>query len=435
MKRLALCALALGLLSSIAGQAAMAPDVIYAKVSPSVFRVQTYDVDGLPLAIGTGVVIGHETLVTNCHVLAKAKRVAVKREKQSFEAKLELWDPQRDVCQIKAANLDAPAVPLGEVGRLRIGQNVYAIGNPHGLDLTMSAGLLSSIRRNDDEQVILLQTSAAISGGSSGGGLFDDNGVLIGLTTIGSVTGDAQNLNFAVPVDWIKELPQRHAKLRATPPALAVASAAEPTTQARAPSGPASPLPIERTEADTNLALRRGDEFEYTVTDRFTGTARRVVYRVDRIDGHKVVFNGGDRLESIQGKVLAIGAAIGGDMDWIAPPDGWGASDLGPGATWVLRYAARHPALGEAALDLRATVEEETMVHTEAGEFEVVHVHYTGWCNFLRYNPQRATLDVWYSPTLHRVVRFRSDLQRAGSGAYLNSSSREVAELTGIRHQ
>ena len=75
---------------------------------------------------------------------------------------------------------------------------------------------------NNQQQVVLLQTTAAISGGSSGGGLFDDNGVLIGLTTIGSVSGDAQNLNFAIPVDWVRDLPRRHARL--SKPAASAAS-------------------------------------------------------------------------------------------------------------------------------------------------------------------------------------------------------------------
>jgi serine protease Do len=222
-------ALALG--AAIAQAQALGPAEVYAKVAPSVWRVQTYDVDGLPLGLGSAVVIAQDTLVTNCHVLARAKRVAVKREKVSIDAKLELWDPQRDVCQIKAPQLDAPAVALGDASRLQVGQNVYAVGNPRGLDQTVSSGLLSSIRRNDKSQIVLLQTSAAISGGSSGGGLFDDKGALIGLTTIGSVAGDVQNLNFAVPVDWVKELPQRHARLAkpaASAPAAAAASSAAP---------------------------------------------------------------------------------------------------------------------------------------------------------------------------------------------------------------
>jgi serine protease Do len=223
---------------------ALTPPEVYAKVAPSIWRVATYDADGVPLAFGSGVVIAPETMVTNCHVLAKARRVAVRREQVTLEAKLELWDPPRDVCQIHVPKLDAPTVVLGQATTLVVGQSVFAIGNPKGLDLTMSAGLLSSIRRNDRSQIILLQTSAPISGGSSGGGLFDEQGRLIGLTTLGSVTGDAQNLNFAIPADWIRDLPARHA-LHAKPEprdtSVAVASApaatavASPTATGTAP--------------------------------------------------------------------------------------------------------------------------------------------------------------------------------------------------------
>jgi serine protease Do len=237
--------------------AAMPPNEIYAKVSPSVFRVQTYDTDGLPLGFGTGVVIAPDTLVTNCHVLGKSKRVAVKREKLSIDAKLEQWDPERDVCQIRTVSpLNAPAVALGDVERLQIGQNVYAIGNPKGLDLTMSAGLLSSIRRNDKGQVFLLQTSAPLSPGSSGGGMFDDNGVLIGLTTSGLVGSDVQNLNFAVPIDWVKELPRRHAKLVAAKAAAAASGTAVPNVTT---SVAAAPTPAPST-AVTQVCLNAGKQ-------------------------------------------------------------------------------------------------------------------------------------------------------------------------------
>ena len=182
-------------------------------MSPSVWRVVTYDADGLPLGQGSAVVVGADTLVTNCHVLSRSKRVAVRREKVSVDARLELWDAQRDLCQLRAVGLLAPAVRIAPTASVIVGENVYAIGNPRGLELTMSAGLVSSLRKNASGQVVLVQTSAAISGGSSGGGLFDDNGALVGLTTIGSVAADTQNLNFAIPADWIGELPARHARL------------------------------------------------------------------------------------------------------------------------------------------------------------------------------------------------------------------------------
>jgi len=224
---------AIGVAISLLAPAAQAltAEQVYAKVSSSVWRVTTYDGDNLPLGQGSGVVIDAEAVVTNCHVLARAKRVAVKREKESFDAKLALWDVKRDVCQLKVPGLKAPVVTLADSAKVAVGQSAYAIGNPKGLELTMSAGLVSSLRRNDAGQLILIQTSAAISGGSSGGGLFDEQGRLIGLTTMGSVSGDAQNLNFAVPSEWVRELPQRHAAAAAT--ATSAAASAPPAAPAR----------------------------------------------------------------------------------------------------------------------------------------------------------------------------------------------------------
>jgi S1-C subfamily serine protease len=206
VKRAARVAAALCLAANACAAAALTPAEVYALVSPSVWRVVTYDVDGLPLSQGSAVVVGAESLATNCHVLAKAKRVVVRHEKTSFDAKLELWDTPRDVCQLRAAGLAAAPVRIAPTASVVVGENVFAIGTPRGLELTMSAGL-----------VVLVQTSASISGGSSGGGLFDDSGALVGLTTLGSVTGDAQNLNFAIPADWIAELPDRHARLNKKP--------------------------------------------------------------------------------------------------------------------------------------------------------------------------------------------------------------------------
>ncbi len=234
---------------------ALTPAQVYAKVSPSVWKVLTYDVDGLPLGQGSAVVISHETLVTNCHVLRKAKRVVVRRETITIDAKLDMWDVQRDLCQLRAKGMTAPAVGLSSSSRLAVGQEVYAIGNPKGLDLTMSAGLISSFRRDEQDRLILIQTSAAISGGSSGGGLFESEGLLVGLTTIGSVTGDAQNLNFAIPVDWVRELPERHARLAtqtAATPAAAPAQAAVSTKATPAPK-PAPPGQYAAIDDETRL--------------------------------------------------------------------------------------------------------------------------------------------------------------------------------------
>ncbi|MFI4929364.1 MAG: S1C family serine protease [Burkholderiales bacterium] len=219
---------------AVASAHALTAEQVYAKVSPSVWRVVTYDADNLPLGQGSGVVVGTEAMVTNCHVLAKAKRVAVKREKETLDAKLAMWDVKRDLCQLRVVGLKAPAVWVADSKQVAVGQNVFAVGNPKGLELTMSAGLVSSLRRNTAGQLVLIQTSAAISGGSSGGGLFDSQGNLVGLTTLGSVSGDAQNLNFAIPAEWVRELPARHAA--------AAASAAGAGSTAAAASGGSTPV-------------------------------------------------------------------------------------------------------------------------------------------------------------------------------------------------
>lgn len=226
---------------------ALSPAEVFAQVSPSVWRVQTLDADGLLLAQGSAVVVGPQLVVTNCHVLAKARKVQLRREASgsaALPARLVLWDPPRDLCQLQVPGLNAPAVARQPTASVAVGQPAYAIGHPRNLELTMSAGLVSSLRRNAQQQLVLVQTSAAVSGGSSGGGLFNEQGELIGLTTIASVTGDAQNLNFAIPADWIADLPRRHAQALARAAAGASAPASPPAqTPPPPPNVPAVPVP------------------------------------------------------------------------------------------------------------------------------------------------------------------------------------------------
>ncbi|MEP6875210.1 MAG: S1C family serine protease [Burkholderiales bacterium] len=232
--RSALCAVLLG---AAAAQAMNAGD-LFTQVSPSVWRIRTYDKEGLPLAIGSAVVIGPQRLVTNCHVLRKASRFVVARDKLSFPGTLDMWDAPRDLCEVKAAIGDAPAVVLAESAALAVGQDVYALGSPEGLELTLSAGLISSLRRDAQEHLTLIQTSAPISPGSSGGGLFDGQGRLVGVTTMVSAARGAQNLNFALPAEWVRDLPQRHAEARAqaaSAPVGVVAGAASGASGTRVP--------------------------------------------------------------------------------------------------------------------------------------------------------------------------------------------------------
>jgi tetratricopeptide (TPR) repeat protein len=205
---------ALVLLSSLA--AANTPEQIFVQVSPSVVVVDIFDAKGKSIGLGSGAVIGAGQVITNCHVAQKGNSLQVRQSGKSFKATLQYADPDRDLCQLSVPDLQAPPVTLGTAKKLRVGQRVYAIGAPQGLELTLSEGLISSLRPYEGSQYI--QTSAAISHGSSGGGLFDDQGRLVGITTFQFIEG--QNLNFALPVDWIAELSKR---AQAVPVAKAVA--------------------------------------------------------------------------------------------------------------------------------------------------------------------------------------------------------------------
>ncbi len=193
------------LLFTLTASAASTPEQIFVQASPSVVVIDIFDAQGKSIGQGSGVVIDTGQVITNCHVAQKGKSLQVRQSGKTFKATLQFADPDRDLCQLSVPNLQATPITLGTAKKLTVGQRVYAIGAPKGLGLTLSEGLVSSLRPYEGSQYI--QTSAAISPGSSGGGLFDNQGRLIGITTF--YLEEGQNLNFALPVDWISELPQR----------------------------------------------------------------------------------------------------------------------------------------------------------------------------------------------------------------------------------
>lgn len=208
---------------------ALEPAAVFAKVSPSVWEVRVAGSDGRPLSIGSAVVIADGVAITNCHVLRGGKQVWLKRGNASYGARLQYPDVERDICQLRVADFHAPAVTLAPGSALVTGEKVYAVGNPLGLELTISEGLISSLRTDDEGRLRSIQTSAPISQGSSGGGLFDADGRLIGITDHQVVLTMGQNLNFAIPADWIADVPARGQKslAQATAAPAAYASSAQ----------------------------------------------------------------------------------------------------------------------------------------------------------------------------------------------------------------
>ena len=191
---------------------------VYEQAARSTVVLENIDAKGKAQSMGSGVVLPDGDVVTNCHVVKGFSRLKVRIADKEHPATLRYSDWDRDVCSLSVAGLSAPAVVIGSTKTLKVGAKVYAIGAPKGLELTLSDGIVSSLRPVDGGHYI--QTTAAISPGSSGGGLFDENGALVGLTTF--YLAEGQNLNFAVPVEWVKDLAQRSTK---------AAAVAQPVTQ------------------------------------------------------------------------------------------------------------------------------------------------------------------------------------------------------------
>jgi S1-C subfamily serine protease len=182
---------------------------------------------------GSGFILTKDgRILTNYHVIANPQKLEVTlSDKHKYPAKIILQDPAHDLAllQINANNL-TPAV-LSESRDLQVGQNVYAIGNPFGLNGTMTTGILSSIRSVREPQGATienaLQTDAAINPGNSGGPLLNSRGEVIGMNTLIATGGAEQSsgIGFAIPVDTIKAVLSDFSKYgRVRRPSLGIAS-------------------------------------------------------------------------------------------------------------------------------------------------------------------------------------------------------------------
>jgi S1-C subfamily serine protease len=207
--------------------------VVYITTQARVVDVLTRNVFSIPRGSGSGFVWddrGH--IVTNNHVVADASAARVRlSDGRDAAASLVGVSPAHDLAVLSITVSKPPAaLPVGTSHDLRVGQSAFAIGNPFGLDWTLTTGIVSAIDRSlpaeDGRTLIehLVQTDAAINPGNSGGPLLDSAGRLIGVTTaIFSPSGASAGVGFAVPVDTVNRVvPQLIATGRYVRPALGV---------------------------------------------------------------------------------------------------------------------------------------------------------------------------------------------------------------------
>ena len=197
---------------------------LFRKSSPSVVHVTNialqqdffFNVQKIQQGTGTGFVWDDQgNIVTNFHVVANADAAQVTLADQTtWEASLVGVAPDRDlaVVRIKAPRDKRPALPIGTSGDLRVGQKVFAIGNPFGFDQSLTTGIISALGREIDSMTghairDVIQTDAAINPGNSGGPLLDSAGRLIGVNTaIASPSGAYAGIGFAIPVDTVNRI-------------------------------------------------------------------------------------------------------------------------------------------------------------------------------------------------------------------------------------
>ncbi|KAJ6828438.1 protease Do-like 1, chloroplastic [Iris pallida] len=241
----------------------------------------TLDVLKVPQGSGSGFVWdrdGH--VVTNYHVIRGASDLRVTLADQStYEAKIVGFDQDKDVAVLR---IDAPKdklrpIPVGISADLLVGQKVFAIGNPFGLDHTLTTGVVSGLRREISSAATgrpiqdVIQTDAAINPGNSGGPLLDSAGSLIGINTaIYSPSGASSGVGFSIPVDTVGGIVDQLVRFgKVTRPILGIKFAPDQSVEQLGvsgvlildapPNGPAGKAGLQPTKRDSYGRLILGD--------------------------------------------------------------------------------------------------------------------------------------------------------------------------------
>ena len=190
------------------------PSVCYITTKTQRRSFWSRDVSEVPAGSGSGFVWDNDGhIITNYHVIKGASRAIVTlADGQDYDARLIGVAKEKDLAVLK---IDAPAralrpIPVGTSEDIRVGQSVYAIGNPFGLDQTLTTGVVSALDREINSQAGVpirgvIQSDAAINPGNSGGPLLDSRGLLIGVNTaIYSPSGASAGIGFSIPVDVVR---------------------------------------------------------------------------------------------------------------------------------------------------------------------------------------------------------------------------------------
>ena len=180
---------------------------VASEITPTVVSVSQ------PRGSGSGVIISRDgVVITNAHVVGASRVVEVGlADGRILRGQVIGRDQTIDVAVVRVEAQNLPAAPLGDSDRLQVGQSAIAVGNPLGLERTVTSGVISAVNRNPRGFALdgLIQTDAAISPGNSGGPLVDSRGRVIGINTAVIAGAGASGLGFAVPINLANDVVQQ----------------------------------------------------------------------------------------------------------------------------------------------------------------------------------------------------------------------------------
>jgi S1-C subfamily serine protease len=167
---------------------------------------------------GSGFIIDSNGIIlTNAHVVSGAEKVTVRlRDGRTFQGEVRGIDEPSDLAAVKIQGQNLPVVPLGDSASLQVGEWAIAVGNPLGLDNTVTLGIISTLNRSSsqvgipDKRLDFIQTDTAINPGNSGGPLLNARGEVIGINT--AIRAGAEGIGFAIPIDRAKAIKDRLAR-------------------------------------------------------------------------------------------------------------------------------------------------------------------------------------------------------------------------------
>ena len=218
---------------------AQTPQQIAQKAFRSTVLLVMEDANGQPLSLGSGFFVGDGQIATNLHVVEGSTRGYAKLVSQETKFNIEGYtaiDERRDLIILKVTAFGTQTVSLGNSDFAQVGETVYAVGNPRGLEGTFSQGIISSIRPVGNDK--LIQMTVPLSPGSSGGPVLNRRGEVIGVSVL--TIRDGQNLNFAIPSNYLKNL-------------LAKVRSARPLSQMKSVKGQRSLLANFRSDGTTGV--------------------------------------------------------------------------------------------------------------------------------------------------------------------------------------